>query len=364
MANVSGPSGTTRQGNVTGAPGVDRPRTDLTETTPVDTKTWTPTAQAKTVDPTIPAHVPNAADVAATAPNPIRTAMQANIDTLNGAVERALGHDAMSLARGQRPYRNGDPITDAQRSALQDATTTFFKETPIAAFAPGLVEDLTKTLARRGLSMPNGPMTRLGDLDDIGRSLARNYAEQFRDESPAAFYGLVASAALSIGYEGGSEKLRALGIKPDLKKSFFDGKLKLRLAPQFAPRFRDPSVDLSATYAHQINDNWRLSGTIHANHSGLTSAAMQATYTTLSTAAAFGVTADHDGLLAARAAVSYSPHPNFNLSGFVDQNFRTGRTQAGAEAAWKLDRNIDFAISGTHDSQGDSRIGAGLRIRW
>ena len=52
---------------------------------------------------------------------------------------------------------------------------------------------------------------------------------------------------------------------------------------------------------------------------------------------------------------------NLNLSAGVNHNFQTDRTTATAEASWKVNKDVDFALSASHDSAGDSRIGAGVK---
>ena len=47
-----------------------------------------------------------------------------------------------------------------------------------------------------------------------------------------------------------------------------------------------------------------------------------------------------------------------------DHDFQTKRTTANAEATWKVKQDVDFALSASHDSTGNSRVGAGLRIRF
>ena len=63
-------------------------------------------------------------------------------------------------------------------------------------------------------------------------------------------------------------------------------------------------------------------------------------------------------------SVVYRPNDNLTLSAGVNHNFQTDHTTASAEAAWKVNKDVDFALSASHDSQGDSRIGAGVRIRF
>jgi hypothetical protein len=75
-------------------------------------------------------------------------------------------------------------------------------------------------------------------------------------------------------------------------------------------------------------------------------------------------TANRNGLESVGGNVNYRPTDNLNLSAGVNHNFQTDRTTATAEAAWKVRENVDFALSASHDSAGDSRIGAGVRIRF
>ena len=48
----------------------------------------------------------------------------------------------------------------------------------------------------------------------------------------------------------------------------------------------------------------------------------------------------------------------------VDHDFRTNVTTAQAEADWKVRKNVDFALSASHNSQGESRVGVGVNIRF
>lgn len=76
------------------------------------------------------------------------------------------------------------------------------------------------------------------------------------------------------------------------------------------------------------------------------------------------VTANSSGLNTVGGNVVYTPTDNFRLSAGVEHNFQTDRTTANAEAAWRVRNDVDFALSASHDSRGDSRVGVGVRIRF
>ncbi|MBM4379740.1 MAG: hypothetical protein FJ086_10635, partial [Deltaproteobacteria bacterium] len=48
------------------------------------------------------------------------------LDALDGRVRTLLHHDALSLARGHTPVREGDPLTPEQQDALEEAAKDFF----------------------------------------------------------------------------------------------------------------------------------------------------------------------------------------------------------------------------------------------
>lgn len=296
----------------------------------------------------------------------MRTAVNANIDRLNSRIETALGHDAMSMARGRTPVREGDVLTDAQQTELRNASMDFIKDMPIGALSPEIAGAVQERLSAAGIQVRDINSTKLGDLGSIGGDIAKDLLKDLKQDSPAAYYGLAAGAAVAAGYaaySGGSQKLQSLGIKPEIKQKFFDDKLEVKLRGDWQSHFKDFKVSGTATYTQQI-DNWKLSGSISADSTGLTGAGLRAQYDSSTLSANAYVNANRNGLENIGGSVVYRPNDNFRLSAGVDHNFQTNRTTANAEAAWKVRDNVDFALSASHDSQGDSRIGAGLRISW
>jgi hypothetical protein len=370
MPNVSGPTGP-RPLTGTGSVSSTTPTAPTAPTTPAESTQATGwaagTGSRGSVNPNQSPPPPSSADLQATAPNPVRQAVNANIDRLNSRIEVALGHDAMSMARGRTPVREGDPLTDAQQTELRNAATDFMKDMPIGALSPEIAATVQDRLKASGIEVRDIASTKLGDLGNIGGDIAKDLIKDLKADSPAAYYGLAAGAAVAAGHAawtGGSEKLQRLGIKPEIKQKFFDDKLEVKLRGDWQAHFKDFKPSASATYTQQLGDNWRLSGTVSADTTGITGAGIRGSYTSDTLSANAYLNANRNGLENVGGSVVYRPNDNFRLSAGVDHNFQTNRTTANAEAAWKVRDNVDFALSASHDSSGDSRIGAGLRISW
>jgi hypothetical protein len=310
------------------------------------------------------------ADLDATRPNPAKLAMQANIDKYTAAIEVALNQDPMSIARGRTPVREGDPLTDAQQKALENATTDFFKGMPLGAISPQLASGLQDKLDAAGITGKDLQTTKLGDFGGVGGDIAKKLVDDFRKGSPAAFYSLAATAAAGIGYYGysqGSAKLASLGIKPELQQKLFSDHLELKVGADWKAKFADPGATGTITAKTRVGEFGNLSASVSGNtRTGFDRARLDASYNnnnaTLN-ANAF-VTADTKGLEDVGGSVNYHPNPNLTLSATVDHNFQTERTTATGEATWKVNKDVDFALSASTDSRGTSAIGAGLRVRF
>jgi hypothetical protein len=337
----------------------------------------------------------SAGDVQASLPNPVRKAMQASVDRLTSRIETTLNQDAMSIASGKRPVREGDPLSDAQQQALQAAGQDFVKELPIGALAPDVAAAVQQRLQDAGLDVRDIASTKLGDLGQIGGDIAKDLIKDLKQDSPTAYYSLAATAAAAIGYvawKDGSAKLNSLGIKPELKQEFFDDKLEVKLKGDWQAQFKDFKATASVGTNLNPGDAGRLSASVTGNSqtgfesanvgytldrpnfnlsanaafdtNGLERANVSGGYHTDTLAVSATATANASGLESAGGRVAWNPNPDFNLSAGVDHNFQTGRTTADAEARWKVRDNVDFALSASADSTGESRVGAGVTIHF
>ncbi len=303
--------------------------------------------------------------------------MQAALDRYRTRFESILHADAMSLARGQQPWREGDNLTDQQQKDLVRATTDLLKDTPVSRLSPDLQSAVETALRSRGIHR-DLTTTRLGDLGDAGADLARSFAEQLREERPQVFYGVGASAAALAGYSAwsqGSDGLRRLGIKPEVKTRLFNDHVRVGAGVDFDPHFQNPRARLMGNLDFPGNavgrPDFRLGADARLTHSGaIETLTTTASVTGQNYSAAAMATMRGDRLETVAGAFTYTPNPNFALSGGAMWNEPDRRLTLGAEAAWRLSRDVDLAASISHDSQGgqggqgDTRAGVAARVRF
>jgi hypothetical protein len=208
----------------------------------------------------------------------------------------------------------------------------------------------------------------LGDLGSIGGDIAKDLVKDLKRESPAAYYGLAGGLAVAAGvvaWKDGSAKLASLGIKPEVKQKFFDDKLEVKLRGDWEAHFKNFKATATVTGHHDFGSAGRVSGSVTANsQTGFESARVQYDFDRPNLNLSAYATANTNGMESVGGSVVYRHSDDFRLSAGVNHNFQTDHTTATAEAAWKVRENVDFALSASHDSRGESRVGAGLRIRF
>lgn len=360
------------------------PRTTSTTSTSNTTPTTGPTPQApvtnqgwqagtgnnRPLDLSLPKNTSvSSADLAATAPNPVRSGLEASLATFSNRVEVALNHDAMSIARGRTPVREGDTLTAQQQTDLRNAASDFIGDIPIGALNPDLAAGIQRRLQDAGINTRDISGTKLKDLGNIGGDIAKDLVKDLKSNSPTAFYSLAATLAAGAGvaaWTGGSAKLASLGIKPEIKQGFFDDQLQVKLRGNWDAHFKNFNV--TGTVSGKVdlpNDMGRITGSVTANSAtGFDNARVQYDFNRPNLNLSAYATANRDGMQDVGGSVVYRHNDNLTLSGGVNHNFQTDRTTATAEASYRVRDNVDFALSASHDSRGDSRIGAGVRIRF
>ncbi len=355
------------------------PRVATTANTPAAEPTTTPTpttnagwqaggSAQRPLDLSLPKPAPNADDVRATMPNPVRQGLESALTAYTSRIEVTLAHDAMSIARGRTPVREGDALTTAQTEELQRATTDFVRDLPIGALSPEVASHVQAKLQAAGLDTRDIASTKLKDLGQIGGDVAKDLVKDLEQSSPAAYYGLATGLAAYAGlsaWQGGSAKLERLGIKPEIKQGFFNDQLEVKLRGNWDAHFTNFSTTTTVTGRADLGDAGRLSASVSANsRTGFDTARVQYDFSRSDlNLSAYG-TANHQGLETVGGSVVYRPNDDLTLSGGVNHDFQTKRTTANAEATWKVKQDVDFALSASHDSTGNSRVGAGLRIRF
>jgi hypothetical protein len=300
--------------------------------------------------------------------------MQAALDRYKLRFESILGQDAMSLARGRTPFGPGDTLSDVQQKDLMRATEDLLKDVPIGKLPPAFQQTIRGAMAERGIQR-NLDTTRLGDLGKIGGDIAKSYVNQLKDEKPGVFYGLAGTVAVAAGYaawEQGSDGLRRMGIKPEVKTTVIDNpnaRLRVGVGVDWDPHFTNPEARLMAELnvpgAGMGRPDFRLGADARINRDG----ALETMTTTASLvgqnySAAAQATMRGNRLEVLAGSMTYTPSSDFALSAGAMWYEPERRLTAGVEAAWRLSRDVDLAVSASHDSEGDSRVGIGARIRF
>lgn len=186
----------------------------------------------------------------------VREKAENQLNAFNTKLRSILHHDAMSLAAGHTPVRAGDTLSEAQNKALLNASKDLFMGLPIGSLSPAATNELKGFLKSQGISTDNLESKTLSDLGDIGGDLAKKWADNLKDKSPATFYGLLGAAGAAVGAYGyleGSDALKKLGIKPEFKTKFFNDQISVRAEAMWDAKFRNANI------AGDINGNVSLS---------------------------------------------------------------------------------------------------------
>ena len=296
----------------------------------------------------------------------VATALDKFTDSVNHTIH--LDPSASDLSKGIKPYQNGDPLSADQTQKLQDATSELFKSIPIGALSPQLAQQVESSLKDAGLPVDGLAGKSLNQMGEVGGKIAKQLAGQLKDQSPAAYYGLAAAGAAAAGYvawDKGSEGLQKLGIKPELSKGFFDDQLKVKVGAAWDPHFQNIRGTASVDANVKLNDNWALSGSAgYDSKTGFTGASAGVRYTSDTLTGSVNATLNNSGLQSVGGNLTYTPNDQFKLSAGVSHDFTTNTTTANAEADWQVRKNVDFALSGSYDSHGDSQVGVGVKIRF
>jgi hypothetical protein len=309
-----------------------------------------------------------------TTQSPLDKKLEATLSTFQSRVEETLHHDALSMARGQSPWRNGDPISDVQRKALTGAATDFIKDVPLGALAPGVLGDVERSLASRGIHIENLADKSLSEVGkvagDIAGDKAKELVDTFKDASPVAFYGLLGGAAVAVGaygYAKGSGALERLGIKPELKTGFFNDHVTARVRAAWDPGFKNATF--GGSVRGHVDVNSRVNVSAEANFDANTFVDLRLASTVrLSNVDRFALDAgmNHRGDLTSMSARYdlLDADRGLTLSAGASHDFITKSTSADVSLRYQPNANFDFALSGQSDFKGNHQVGVGVRWRF
>jgi hypothetical protein len=296
-------------------------------------------------------------------------------------VERILRLDAAGLSSPRAPLGDHSALTPDQQKELQRALRLLVKELPVGVLAPPLVDLLKSGMSARGMSLEGLETRPLKDLGDIAEDVAKSIVDDFRKERPAGFYALAVSAAGALGTWSvleGSDVLRKVGIRPEVKLKLFDKRLQLRAGAEWEARLKNPNVHVGLETRVPVTfGSQQLTGTL-----GVLAHAKGPTFGDLE-ANGFSLSSSLAGTLTSGAAVSVRADTFFRASQLeslaVTGSYAKDAAFVGLSATWLEDprrfvgslsagyrpsRDVDLYVQGTKDSDGGSYVGIGARIRF
>lgn len=133
-----------------------------------------------------------------------------------------------------------------------DALQEMFMDLPLGDSSLGreLIDVLSATPAGRGRDLANlSPRELAGQVGDQAKDWFKDKLERTREDHPALFWGLAAGALVAAGaltYSEGTDLLGKVGVKPEIKHSFFDGALTTGGSLTFGPELSDPELKVDA----------------------------------------------------------------------------------------------------------------------
>lgn len=129
-----------------------------------------------------------------------------------------------------------------------DALKDMFMDLPLGDSSIGreLIEVLAATPLGRGRDLSTlSPRELSGQLGDQAQDWIREKVQNLREDKPALFWSLAAGALVAAGaltYAQGTDLLKKVGVKPEIKHEFFDGAVTTKGSLEFGPELSDPKA--------------------------------------------------------------------------------------------------------------------------
>lgn len=311
---------------------------------------------------------------------------QAALDRFYVAMERALRLDArgvvLDMHEGRNPYFLSDgtrSLNNEQQKELLRAAKDLVMEIPIGALSPELIGVARDALTARGQSTAGLENKKLGDLGDIGRDIATDIVKDLREAHPAVFNTLGAVAAVALGTAAsleGTDVLRSIGLRPDLRLRFLDGALQTRVRAEWDARFTNPKLS-AGLYGNIPLGSFQGQLGLSVDARGPSFGKLQLSGLTLS-GTSVG-TLENGGLLGltGQAQINGSGHVSSATLGlsyarepwtvgvgatWTDGNGQNHGVSGSLSVGYRPSRNLDVFLLGTVNPGGDRFLGVGARI--
>lgn len=291
---------------------------------------------------------------------PTDARLSAASDRFTTRVEDVLNRDALSLSRGEQPWREGQPLSDAQQRELRDATKDYLMEIPLGSFSPEVKNGVAALLEGAGVKAENLDGMSLRDVQrqvgDAASDFAEGLVDKVKDKAPAAYYGILGAGAVAAGglaYTKGSDALRRLGVKPEAKLGLFQDHIELRVGADWEARFKnfEPNLGVRGRFS---GDNYAFDGEVRLDRQGVTDARLSAHYDFNSRTRLLG-NVEYQAVRSLR-----DPSPNLALDGGVYND----RLRASVSLVHRPTERSTLAITGSYDNVTGPWVGIGFSARF
>ncbi len=325
----------------------------------------------------------------------VREKADAAVNKFASRLRRIMNHDAMSLAEGRSPVRAGDSLTENQQQQLASAAKDMMMNMPIGALSPQKTRELRSYLQGEGISTDNLETKTLKDLGKVGGDLAKQWASELKSDNPAVYYGLLGASSVAIGAYGflqGSEALKKLGIKPQVKTKLFSNHVSLKTEAMWDKRFSNPSLATSIEGNYRAGDlrlrsnltvdtrnldevtggvgaRWGSDKTyvdaaVNGNKNGVDSVVLSGRYTGANYTVS-GVATMNDNLDLSTIDANYAYNgDDFYVRGRARADLINNNNSVEVRAGYQPTDNLDFGVRGGYSKEKGANVGVGVTWRF
>jgi hypothetical protein len=345
------------------------------------------------------------------ADSPVNQSMRRAVKKYEDKLDYIFGFSPKAMAEGRMPYRNGDNLTAEQQRAVEKETKRFVKDMPIGAFSPDTVSAIRAFAEEHGVDTTNLEGMSINDLGDvagdIGENIAKGYVNKLKGGKPGVYYGVLGAGAAAVGalgYTKGSDALRKLGIRPQIKTKLFNDTVTAKIKAAWDPKLENPVLGLYGQRNFNLNNGARVSlggGVVAASGDKTASGNWEVIGTEVEAqyrservnlyARGYFNSSDHNvGTDGKRQPIRLNHHApetmrsafdggtqshvrlggsvrgdDWFAAGYYQRNLDTSTWQSGLSAGYKPNDRVEAFATGSYNSQSKSgQVGVGIRVRF
>lgn len=297
------------------------------------------------------------------------------LDKFQARMNKEMQMSARDLVNPNVETIEGQPyLKKIPPERVLDALQDMFMDLPLGDSSLGreLIDVLGSSPVGRGRDLANlSPRELAGQVGDQAKDWIKDKVERTREDHPALFWGMAAGALVAAGaltYKEGTDLLGKVGVKPEIKHSFFDGALTAGGSLTFGPELSDPEAKADLRGRTKLGDGI-LEGGGGATFAGKDFGSLEPTEyhadalyrrgtTSLRGAASFDGDGDIQRLTGSGSHTwqNVGSLNSLTATGGYDRNFATGSERITGGLSGVAD-TYNFSVRGAHDlSNGASSV--------